>query len=124
VPREEESPLSFRVGGQIVRRLVDAGDRVQRGDLLAELDPGDLRAAGAMPRKRKPPPPKPNSRALRGAQALTTHSRRNNSSAAPTLDAQNAPTPPPPARRVRRARNRDVARNQTPTRNCARRATA
>ena len=39
----EESPLSFRVGGNLVRRLVDAGDAVQRGDVLAELDPGDLR---------------------------------------------------------------------------------
>lgn len=39
----EESPLSFRVGGSLARRLVDAGDVVKRGDLLAELDPGDLR---------------------------------------------------------------------------------
>lgn len=39
----EESPLSFRVGGSLTRRLVDAGDVVKRGDLLAELDPGDLR---------------------------------------------------------------------------------
>lgn len=39
----EESPLSFRVGGNLTRRLVDAGEAVKRGDLLAELDPGDLR---------------------------------------------------------------------------------
>jgi multidrug efflux system membrane fusion protein len=39
----EESPLSFRVGGNLTRRLVDAGQHVKRGDLLAELDPGDLR---------------------------------------------------------------------------------
>ena len=39
----EEGPLSFRLGGNIVRRLVDAGDAVKRGDVLAELDPGDLR---------------------------------------------------------------------------------
>ena len=38
----EESPLSFRVGGKLVRRLVDVGDRVRRGQVLAELDPGDL----------------------------------------------------------------------------------
>lgn len=37
----EESALSFRVGGSLVKRLVDAGDRVRRGQLLAELDPGD-----------------------------------------------------------------------------------
>jgi membrane fusion protein, multidrug efflux system len=39
----EEATLSFRVGGKLVRRLVDVGDRVRKGDLLAELDPGDLR---------------------------------------------------------------------------------
>ena len=39
----EESPLSFRIGGQLVKRFVDAGDRVKRGDVLAELDPGDQR---------------------------------------------------------------------------------
>ena len=44
VRAREESPLSFRVGGQLVRRHVDAGDRVKRGDLLAELDVRDLAA--------------------------------------------------------------------------------
>ncbi len=39
----EEAALSFRVGGKLVRRLVDVGDRVRQGDLLAELDSGDLR---------------------------------------------------------------------------------
>lgn len=38
----EEAALSFRVGGQLVRRLVDAGDRVHAGQVLAELDPADL----------------------------------------------------------------------------------
>lgn len=42
VRAREESALSFRVGGNLVRRLVDVGDRVRRGQLLAELDPGDL----------------------------------------------------------------------------------
>jgi multidrug efflux system membrane fusion protein len=43
VRAREETALSFRVGGKLVRRLVDVGDRVKRGQLLAELDPGDLR---------------------------------------------------------------------------------
>lgn len=43
VRAREEAALSFRVGGKLVRRLVDVGDRVARGQLLAELDPGDLR---------------------------------------------------------------------------------
>lgn len=40
----EESPLSFRVGGKLVRREVDVGAHVRGGDLLAVLDPGDLAA--------------------------------------------------------------------------------
>jgi multidrug efflux system membrane fusion protein len=43
VRAREESTLSFRVGGNLTRRFVDVGDAVHRGDLLAELDPGDLR---------------------------------------------------------------------------------
>nr|WP_159017086.1 efflux RND transporter periplasmic adaptor subunit [Lysobacter profundi] len=39
----QESALAFRVGGNIIRRNVDLGDRVKRGDVLAELDPADLR---------------------------------------------------------------------------------
>jgi multidrug efflux system membrane fusion protein len=38
----EESALSFRVGGKLVRRLVDVGDQVRRGQVLAELDASDL----------------------------------------------------------------------------------
>ncbi len=39
----EETALSFRVGGNLIHRRVDVGDRVRQGDLLAELDSGDLR---------------------------------------------------------------------------------
>jgi multidrug efflux system membrane fusion protein len=44
VRAKEESPLAFRVGGQILQRFVDAGDRVKRGEVLAEVDARDLRA--------------------------------------------------------------------------------
>ncbi|AXK72647.1 efflux RND transporter periplasmic adaptor subunit [Lysobacter sp. TY2-98] len=40
----EETTLSFRVGGNLLQRRVDVGDRVHRGDLLAVLDAGDLQA--------------------------------------------------------------------------------
>lgn len=43
VHARQESALAFRVGGNLVRRLVDAGEDVKRGQLLAELDPGDAR---------------------------------------------------------------------------------
>ncbi|MEF7614105.1 efflux RND transporter periplasmic adaptor subunit [Aquincola sp. MAHUQ-54] len=38
-----ESRLSFRVGGKITRRHVDLGDTVKAGQVLAQLDPQDLR---------------------------------------------------------------------------------
>lgn len=38
----EESPLSFRINGNLIRRNVDAGARVRRGEVLALLDPGDV----------------------------------------------------------------------------------
>ncbi|HEY2927925.1 efflux RND transporter periplasmic adaptor subunit [Piscinibacter sp.] len=38
-----ESRLGFRVGGKIVRRNVDAGSTVKAGQVLAQLDPQDLR---------------------------------------------------------------------------------
>ena len=41
VHAREESPLSFRVGGKLVSRAVDAGARVRQGQVLAELDPAD-----------------------------------------------------------------------------------
>lgn len=37
-----EPELSFRVGGKISKRLVSIGDRVSKGDVLAELDASDL----------------------------------------------------------------------------------
>lgn len=38
-----ESRLGFRVGGKIVRRQADLGDAVKAGQVLAQLDPQDLR---------------------------------------------------------------------------------
>lgn len=38
-----ESRLSFRVGGKVVRRQVALGDTVKAGQVLAQLDPQDLR---------------------------------------------------------------------------------
>lgn len=37
-----EPALAFRIGGKISRRLVDVGERVQKGQALAELDAADV----------------------------------------------------------------------------------
>jgi len=37
-----ESDLGFRVSGKILRRVVNVGDTVRKGDLLARLDPADM----------------------------------------------------------------------------------
>lgn len=44
VPRIETT-LGFRVSGKIVQRTVDVGTIVKPGDLIAQLDPADLRLA-------------------------------------------------------------------------------
>lgn len=41
VRARQESALSFQVPGRLVKRLVDAGDRVAAGQVLAELDASD-----------------------------------------------------------------------------------
>lgn len=38
-----EPELAFRIAGKVTRRMVEAGDRVSKGQPLAELDPADVR---------------------------------------------------------------------------------
>jgi multidrug efflux system membrane fusion protein len=38
-----ESQLAFRVGGKIIRRNVELGSLVQKGDVLFQIDPSDIR---------------------------------------------------------------------------------
>ena len=42
VRARQESPLAFQISGHLIRRLVDVGARVTKGQVLAELDPGDV----------------------------------------------------------------------------------
>lgn len=45
-----QSGLGFRVGGKILGRSVDAGERVRKGQMLMRLDPVDLELASAAQR--------------------------------------------------------------------------
>jgi membrane fusion protein, multidrug efflux system len=51
IEAENEADLGFRISGRVIERLVNVGDRVQPGQLLARLDPQDeqngLRSARA-----------------------------------------------------------------------------
>ncbi|MDY7562392.1 efflux RND transporter periplasmic adaptor subunit [Pseudomonas sp. 10B1] len=40
-----QTQLSFRVGGKIIQRMVDVGDRVSAKQILAKLDPKDLQTS-------------------------------------------------------------------------------
>ncbi len=42
VRARHETDIGFRVAGKIIARIVNAGDRVRAGDVLARLDPQDL----------------------------------------------------------------------------------
>jgi RND family efflux transporter MFP subunit len=43
VRARHETDLAFRVSGKVIARLVNVGDRVRAGDVIAQLDPHDLR---------------------------------------------------------------------------------
>lgn len=45
-----ESDLGFRVGGKVVQRLVDPGQRVRRGQVLMRIDATDLQLAASASR--------------------------------------------------------------------------
>ena len=45
VKAQVESRLSFRVGGKIIKRQAELGQRVKAGQVLAQLDPQDYRLA-------------------------------------------------------------------------------
>jgi RND family efflux transporter MFP subunit len=45
IEAEDEAALAFRIGGRMIERAVNVGDRVEGGQLVARLDPQDERNA-------------------------------------------------------------------------------
>ncbi|MGH8031788.1 MAG: efflux RND transporter periplasmic adaptor subunit, partial [Luteimonas sp.] len=107
----QESPLSFRIGGNLVRRHADAGDRVTRGAVLAELDPGDQRLQ-AQSAQAQLAAAEGELRRARADQARFAQLAKDQLVSRSALDAQDASlrAADGQARAARAAR--DVARNQ------------
>jgi multidrug efflux pump subunit AcrA (membrane-fusion protein) len=49
---EDEPALAFRIGGRMIERPVNVGDRVEAGQVLAKLDPGERAQCVALGRSR------------------------------------------------------------------------
>ncbi len=110
VRAREESALSFRVGGKLVRRDVDVGDRVRAGQVLAELDPQDLQLQAAAARAQLAAAEGELSRATADRARYATLARQQLVSRS-ALDAQEA-AHAAAAGQARAARaNYDAARN-------------
>jgi multidrug efflux system membrane fusion protein len=107
----EESALSFRVGGSLVERRVDVGDRVRRGDLLAVLDPGDLQAQARAAQAQLAAAEAQLQRA-RADQARFAMLGRDQLVSRSTVDAQNAATAAAQGQVTAARASLVVARNQ------------
>ncbi|WP_460759372.1 efflux RND transporter periplasmic adaptor subunit [Lysobacter fragariae] len=107
----EESPLSFRVGGKLVRRDVDVGAHVHQGDLLAVLDAGDLSAQARAAQAQLTAAEAELARA-RADQARFAKLAGQQLVSRSTLDAQNAAATAAQGQVNAARANLDVARNQ------------
>src|SRR5688572_21525304 len=107
----EESPLSFRVGGKLVRREVDVGAHVKKGDLLAVLDAGDLAAQARAAQAQLTAAEAEFARA-RADQARFAKLAGDQLVSRSTLDAQNAAATAAQGQANAARANLDVARNQ------------
>lgn len=107
----EESPLSFRVGGKLVRREVDVGAHVKKGDLLAVLDAGDLAAQARAAQAQLTAAEAELARA-RADQARFAKLAGDQLVSRSTLDAQNAAATAAQGQVNAARANLDVARNQ------------
>lgn len=107
----EETALSFRVGGNLVRRDVDVGARVKRGDLLAVLDPGDLRLQAQAAQAQLAAAEAELGR-TRADQARYAQLEKQQLVSRSALDAQNAAFRAAEGQARAARANLDVARNQ------------
>jgi multidrug efflux system membrane fusion protein len=108
----EESPLSFRVSGKLVRRDVDVGAHVRQGDVLAVLDAGDLAAQARAAQAQLTAAEAELARA-RADQARYAKLAGQQLVSRSALDAQNAAATAAQGQANDARANLDVARNQS-----------
>lgn len=107
----EEAALAFRIGGNLIERRVDVGDRVRRGDLLAVLDPGDVQAQARAAQARLTAAQAQLQRA-RAEQARLATLGRDQLVSRSSVDAQNAATAAAQGEADAARESLAVARNQ------------
>ena len=111
VRAREETTLSFRVGGNLLRREVDAGQRVHKGQLLAELDVADYALQARAAQAQYAAAEADLVRARDDQQRYATLAEQQLVSRS-ALDAQNAALKAAQGQADAARSNLDVARNQ------------
>ncbi len=111
VRAREESPLAFRVGGNLVERRVDIGDRVEKGQVLAILDGDDYAARARAARAQLAAAEAELSRA-RADQARVAKLGEDRLVSRSAIDAQNAAATAAQGQVTAARAELDVANNQ------------
>jgi RND family efflux transporter MFP subunit len=106
-----ETDLGFRVAGKLVTRLVNIGDRVQAGDVVARLDPQDLKLQVASAEAELAAATSSLAQAAADLERYTTLKSRGYASIA-DFERKKAANDEASGRLERARRSLDLARNQ------------